>query len=96
MEISHITSQSLRRLLNLTEQKDRLVALVEELEKEISKVFSGVAVPAAKRPVKKIVSGRKAGKRTPEKPIAAPDSKPAKPASKKSFKSPKISKGKTK
>ena len=59
MDLSHITSQSLRRILNLTEQKDRLVSLVTELETEISKVFSGVAVPAAKRPVKKL---RKPGK----------------------------------
>ena len=96
MDLSHITSQSLRRILNLTEQKDRLVSLVEELEKEISKVFSGGAAPADKRPVKKNISGRQAGKRTPEKPIPVPDSKAAKPASKKSFKLPKISKEKTK
>ena len=77
MDLSHITSQSLRRILNLTEQKDRLVSLVAELETEISKVFSGGAAPAAKRPVKKV---RKA----------------AKPASKKTSKLPKVSKGKTK
>ena len=59
MDLSHITSQSLRRILNLTEQKDRLVSLVTELETEISKVVSGVAAPAAKRPVKKV---RKPGK----------------------------------
>lgn len=52
MDFSHITSQSLRRILNLTERKDELVQLVAELETEISKVLSGVAVIATKTPAK--------------------------------------------
>lgn len=45
MDLSHITSQSLRRVLTLTERKDELVKLVSELENEIAKVLSGVAAP---------------------------------------------------
>ena len=63
MDISHITSQSLRRILNLTERKDQLVKLVAELENEISKVFSGGG-PASKSPAKKSAPARKAGKRS--------------------------------
>lgn len=50
MDITHITSQSLRRILNLTERKDSLVELVAELETEIAKVFSGTVKPPAKNP----------------------------------------------
>ena len=64
MDISHITSQSLRRILNLAERKDQLVKLVAELETEITKVFSGVVAPAAKSPAKKSAPARKAGKRS--------------------------------
>jgi len=53
MDLTHITSQSLRRILNLTERKDELVSLVAEVETEISKVLSGVVAPAAKSPAKK-------------------------------------------
>lgn len=72
MDFSHITSQSLRRILNLTERKDELVKLVAELETEISKVLTGVAgiagvdakskakAAAPKSPSKK--KSRKAGK----------------------------------
>ncbi len=52
MDFSHITSQSLRRILNLTERKDELVKLVAELETEITKVLSGVAGIATKTPAK--------------------------------------------
>ena len=47
MDLSHITSQSLRRILNLTERKDELVKLVAEIETEISHVLTGVAKPVA-------------------------------------------------
>ena len=63
MDLSHITSQSLRRILNLAERKDQLVKLVAELENEITKVFSGVVAPASKSPAKKSAPARKAGKR---------------------------------
>jgi hypothetical protein len=43
MDIKHITSQSLRRLLSLTEKKDKLIKGVEELETEIAKTLKGVA-----------------------------------------------------
>ena len=69
MDLSHITSQSLRRILNLTERKDQLVGLVAELETEISKALSGVVAPFAKSPAKKAVSARKAKTRkTGKKP----------------------------
>jgi len=48
MDLSHITSKSLRRILTLTERKDELIKLVAELETEISKVLSGVAAPIVK------------------------------------------------
>jgi hypothetical protein len=61
MDLSHITSQSLRRILILTERKDELVDLVAEIETEIARVFfSG----AATSPTKKAVAVRKAGKRS--------------------------------
>ncbi len=60
MDLSHITSQSLRRVLSLTERKDELVKLIGEIETEISLVLSGtkasatVARPAGKpAPVRK-------------------------------------------
>jgi len=64
MDLSHITSQSLRRILNLTERKDQLVNLVAEIESEISNVLSGRFVSAPKKPVKKSVATRKAAKRS--------------------------------
>lgn len=69
MDLSHITSQSLRRILTLTERKDELVKLVAELETEISKVLSGVAAPIVKvtkapkaAPVRKSRKPRSSGK----------------------------------
>lgn len=69
MDLSHITSQSLRRILTLTERKDELVKLVAELETEISKVLSGVAAPIVKAakapkaaPVRKSRQPRSSGK----------------------------------
>ena len=60
MDLSHITSQSLRRILLLTERKDELVDLVAEIETEIARVFFA---GAATSPAKKAVAVRKAGKR---------------------------------
>jgi len=67
MNLSHITSQSLRRILKLAVRKDQLVKLVAELETEISKVFSGAVAPSAKRPAKKTAPARRAGKRSSRK-----------------------------
>jgi hypothetical protein len=64
MDLSHITSQSLRRVLNLTERKDQLVALIAEIETEISRALSGAVAPAAKAPDKKAAPARKARKRS--------------------------------
>lgn len=64
MDLSHITSQSLRRVLNLTERKDQLIALIAEIETEISKALSGAVAPVAKAPVKKAAPAKKARKRT--------------------------------
>lgn len=41
MNLSHITSHSLKRVLSLTERKDELVQLVSEIETEITKLLSG-------------------------------------------------------
>ena len=43
MDISHITSQSLRSLLSLTEKKDELLQGIEEVENEIAKALKGAA-----------------------------------------------------
>lgn len=64
MDLSHITSQSLRRVLNLTERKDELIALIAEIETEIHKALSGAVAPEAKAPEKKAAPARKARKRT--------------------------------
>ena len=63
MDLSHITSQSLRRVLNLTERKDELVALIAEIEAEIAKALTGTVAPTAKAPEKKAAPARKARKR---------------------------------
>ena len=47
MNLSHITSQSLRRVLSLTERKDELISLVAEIESEIAKTLTGIAAPVA-------------------------------------------------
>jgi len=61
MDLSHITSQSLRRVLSLTERKDELVKLIGEIETEIAKVLSGGTAPVAKaRPATKSSPVRKA------------------------------------
>ncbi|MFA7233625.1 MAG: hypothetical protein WC076_05905 [Terrimicrobiaceae bacterium] len=69
MDLSHITSQSLRRILTLTERKDELVELVAKLETEIAKVLSGVVPTAAKSPAKKSVPARGAGKRAASRKV---------------------------
>jgi uncharacterized protein YjcR len=78
MDLTHITSQSLRRVLNLTERKDELVKLVSELETEIAKSLTG-----AKATFGKAFS----------KAVSKPVSQPAKVA-KKPAKAAKAAKGK--
>ena len=43
MNIKHITSESLRRLLTLTEKKDQLIKAVTDVENEIANALSGAA-----------------------------------------------------
>ena len=45
MNLSHITSQTLRRVLTLTERKDELISLVAEIETEISNVLGAATAP---------------------------------------------------
>ncbi|MFZ4597092.1 MAG: hypothetical protein ACOYNN_00465 [Terrimicrobiaceae bacterium] len=46
MEIKHITSDSLRRLLSLTEKKDQLIKAVADVENEIVKTLKGAGSTA--------------------------------------------------
>jgi len=46
MDIKHITSDTLRSLLGLTDKKDQLIKSIEEVENEIGKAFKGVATMA--------------------------------------------------
>jgi len=60
MDLTHITSQTLRRAISLSERKEELVKLIAELETELAKVLTGVAVsvpgivrqPASRKPSK--------------------------------------------
>lgn len=81
MDLTHITSQSLRRVLNLTERKDELVKLVSELETEIAKSLTGAKATFGKA-FSKAVS----------KPVALPSKVAKKPA--KAPKAAKARKGK--
>ncbi|MCK9361942.1 hypothetical protein M0Q28_07035 [Patescibacteria group bacterium] len=69
MDLTHITSQSLRRVLNLTERKDELVKLVSELETEIAKSLTGAKATFGKA-FSKAVS----------KPVSQPSKVAKKPA----------------
>lgn len=46
MDIKHITSDSLRRLLSLTDKKEQLIQAVSDLESEIAKTLKGAATTA--------------------------------------------------
>ena len=46
MDIKHITSDSLRRLLNLTTKKEQLIKAVSDVENEIASAFKGAATTA--------------------------------------------------
>lgn len=72
MNLSHITSDALRRVLSLTERKDELISLVAEIEAEIAKTLSGAVLPAVEvTPVVKVTPAVKAAAaaKTPRKPF---------------------------
>lgn len=46
MDLKHITSHSLRRLLSLTTKKDELIKGIEDVETKISKALKGVTSAA--------------------------------------------------
>jgi hypothetical protein len=48
MDISHITSQSLRRLLELTDKKNALIKGIEDIETEIANTLKGAASTVVK------------------------------------------------
>ncbi|MFZ4775151.1 MAG: hypothetical protein ACOYM3_07305 [Terrimicrobiaceae bacterium] len=48
MEFKHITSQSLRRLLSLTEKKEQLIKGIQDVENEIARTISGAATSVVK------------------------------------------------
>lgn len=68
MDIKHITSDSLRRLLSLTDKKEQLIRAVSDIENEIAKTLKGAATSAVEvaeavtpfKPAKK--AAKKAGK----------------------------------
>lgn len=66
MEFKHITSQSLRRLLSLTEKKEQLIKGIQDVENEIAKTISGAAASVVKA-VESV---------TPDKPKARRSRKP--------------------
>lgn len=76
MSLTHITSQSLRHLLTLTEKKEQFLKGIEDVENEIAKVLKGTAKsvveaaeaatpfkPAKKAKRKKAARKTKAGKK---------------------------------
>lgn len=46
MDIKHITSDSLRRLLSLTDKKEQLIQAVSDIESEIARTLKGAATTA--------------------------------------------------
>ncbi|MEI6280343.1 MAG: hypothetical protein WCQ16_13330, partial [Verrucomicrobiae bacterium] len=77
MDISHITSHSLRSLLSLTERKDELLQGIEEVHAEIIRTLKGGAVG-----VVEILTSQPAIARTAPaaKPVAVAPGKTVKPA----------------
>ena len=73
MDIKHITSDSLRRLLSLTDKKAQLIKAVSEVEDQIAKALKGAAtatveVAEAVTPFKPAKKGKKAKKTKGTKP----------------------------
>jgi len=62
MNLTHITSQSLRRLLSLTDKKEQLLKSIEEVENEIKHALTG-----AQATVMKAVTPAKARKKKSRK-----------------------------
>jgi hypothetical protein len=65
MDIKHITSDSLRRLLSLTDKKDQLIKAVADVENQIARTLKGAAsttqeVAEAVTPFKKARKSKKA------------------------------------
>lgn len=66
MDIKHITSDSLRRLLSLTTKKEQLIKAVSDVENQIAKTLKGAATTAvevaeAVTPFKPAKKAKKAG-----------------------------------
>jgi hypothetical protein len=72
MDITHITSDSLRRILGLTEKKDQLISAIADVENQLVSVFEAVSAKTSE--AVKSLAPAKAAKKSP-KPAA---SKPAK------------------
>ena len=73
MDITHITSDSLRRLLGLTEKKDQLINAIADVENELANAFKAVSA-AASEAVKSAAPAKAAKKNTKSaaaKPAAA-------------------------
>lgn len=63
MDVSHINSTVLRRLLSLSEKKENLLKQIASIEKEIGSISTGRSVSAAPKPAKAPSKGRKSRKR---------------------------------
>ena len=73
MDIKHITSDSLRRLLSLTDKKAQLIKAVSDVEDQIAKALQGAAtttleVAEAVTPFKSVKKGKKRKKSKGAKP----------------------------
>lgn len=71
MNLTHITSQSLRRLLSLTDKKEQLLKSIEEVENEIKKALTGAqaAVVEAVTPAKARKKKSRKSKAKTAKPV---------------------------
>lgn len=63
MDVSHINSTVLRRLLSLSEKKENLLKQIASIEKEIGSISTGRSVSPAPKPAKAPSKGRKSRKR---------------------------------
>ena len=81
MDISHITSQSLRSLLSLTEKKDELLQGIEEVHAEIIRTLKGGVVGVVEIIKSQTATPRSASAAktpvavAPAKPVKAPKAK---------------------
>ena len=79
MDITHITSDSLRRLLGLTEKKDHIINALADLENELANAIKAVSAKASE--AVKSVTPTKAAKKSTKSAAAKPAA--AKPEKKK-------------